>query len=68
MNKFDMKYVESEFGNYVCFNKEKWTSKDVIEKPNPLHCKNESTTYSRTTTCSWHGTIQGVNDLMLQRP
>ena len=42
MNKFDMKYVESEFGNYVCFNKEKWTSKDVIEKAKGLlDSKNE---------------------------
>ena len=42
MNKFDMKYVESEFGNYVCFNKEKWTSKDAVEKAKELlDSKNE---------------------------
>lgn len=42
MSKFDLKYVESEFGNYVCFNKEKWTSKDAIEKAKELlDSKNE---------------------------
>lgn len=42
MNKFDMKYVESEFGNYVCFNKKKWTSKDAVEKAKELlDSKNE---------------------------
>lgn len=42
MSKFDMKYVESDFGNYVCFNKKKWTSKDAVEKAKELlDSKNE---------------------------
>lgn len=37
-----MKYVESDFGNYVCFNKKKWTSKDAVEKAKELlDSKNE---------------------------